>query len=165
MSKLGSSLDQLCTPFRVRLVWMSVCRRLSQYLVVQRQVRHRSLQAAVLQIQTLQTPGLVDPEIPAVAAPAVKVCPVTPVRRAVSATVRPSAIATSASLSLFITCSGVCLFFAIFPPFYGPMPRLCPDQFFWGEAGHPMRPIERGQSAGSYRLRAGMCPGYRSCWS
>ncbi len=41
----------------------------------------------------------------------------------------PSAIATSASLSLLITCSGVCLFLAILPPFYGPILALYLDQF------------------------------------
>ena len=38
--------------------------RFPQYLVVQRQLRHRSPQASVLQLQTLQASGLVDPETP-----------------------------------------------------------------------------------------------------
>ena len=37
------------------------------------------------------------------------------------AAVLPSAIATSASLSLLNTCSGVCLFLAVFPLFHGPI--------------------------------------------
>ena len=49
------------------------------------------------------------------------------------AAVLPSAIATSASLSLSITCSGVCLFLAVFPPFYGPIQTLYPDQFLRGK--------------------------------
>ena len=40
----------------------------------------------------------------------------TPIWRETSATVQPSAIATSACRSLFITCSGLCLRLAIFPP-------------------------------------------------
>ena len=47
-------------------------RCLSQYPVVQSQVRHRSLQAAVLQLQTLQAPGLTDPETPVLAAPPIE---------------------------------------------------------------------------------------------
>ena len=49
-----------------------------------------------------------------------KVCSVTPIRRAASATVLPSAISTSTSLSLLNTCYGASLFFAISAPFYGP---------------------------------------------
>ena len=37
-------------------------RRRFQYLVVQRQVGHRSLQEAVLRLQTLEASGLDDPE-------------------------------------------------------------------------------------------------------
>ena len=43
----------------------------------------------------------------------------------------PSAIATAAFLSLLITCSGVCLLVAFFPPFYGPILTFFLDQF-WG---------------------------------
>jgi hypothetical protein len=32
-------------------------------------------------------------------------------------------------VSLLIACSGVCLFLAIFPPFYGPILTCCLDQF------------------------------------
>ena len=53
----------------------------------------------------------------------------TPIRRAASATVLPTAVATSASLSLLTTCSGVCLLLAIFPPFYGPIRTYYLDQF------------------------------------
>ena len=41
----------------------------------------------------------------------------------------PTAIAASTSLSLLITCSGVCSFLAIFPLFYGPILAFYPDQF------------------------------------
>ena len=35
----------------------------------------------------------------------------------------------SATVSLLIACSGVCLFLAIFPPFYGPILTCCLDQY------------------------------------
>lgn len=41
----------------------------------------------------------------------------------------PSVIAASVSLSLLITCSGVCLLLAFIPPFYGPILTLYLYQF------------------------------------
>ena len=46
-----------------------------------------------------------------------KVCWVTPIRRAASVAVPPSAIATLASLSLLIPCYGVCFILANSTPF------------------------------------------------
>gem|GEM_PF-2183399 len=48
--------------------------------------------------------------------------------------VLPSAIATSASLRLLITCSGVCLLLAILPRFHGPILTYYLDRFLG--AGH-----------------------------
>ena len=61
----------------------------------------------------------------------------------------PSAIATSASLSYWSSCSGVSLFFAIFPPFYGPILTLYLDQYFWraGQDGSTRTVVPRVREA------------------